>query len=237
MKPSPKRRGLGQHYLTDGEVVRDIMEYAGIRPSERVLEIGTGRGALTKELAGLGSSLIAYEIDSENYTVTLDNLRGTKAQVVHADAFAQDPEFDVLVASLPYSRSATFVKWLSAHRFERAIVVLQRDFVEKAMSRPGERNYRGISAVFQIAFVAEVLRRVGKTSFAPPPRVESVVVSLAPRRKLTKDEAGKVVRLFSLRGRKVASAREELGFDSSRGYGERRVVSLTPDEVYEICRQ
>ena len=213
------------------------MEYAGIRPSERVLEIGAGRGALTRELAGLGSSLIAYEIDSENYTATLDNLRGTKAQVVHADAFVQDPEFDVLVASLPYSKSATFVKWLSTHRFDRAIVVLQRDFVEKVMSVPGERNYRGISAVFQIAFVAEVLRRVGKTSFAPPPRVESVVVSLTPRRKLSKDEAGRVVRLFSLRRRKVDSALAELGFESSRGYGKRRVVSLTPDEVYEICRQ
>jgi 16S rRNA (adenine1518-N6/adenine1519-N6)-dimethyltransferase len=232
-----RRHSLGQHYLTDGQVVRDIVECANVRPSERVLEIGTGRGALTRELAGLGSSLIAYEIDEENYRVTLGDLRGTKARVVHADAFGQDPEFDVLVASLPYSESATFVRWLSARRFDRAIVVLQKDFVEKAMAAPGNRDYRGISAVFQVAFEAKVLRKVGRASFDPPPRVESALVSLTPRRRLSEEEARRVIRLFSLRRRQVDSALAELGFTSKRRYGRRRIVSLTPDEVYEICGQ
>lgn len=231
-----KRQRLGQHYLIDEDAVRKVARYAEIRSSDRVVEIGTGRGSLTRRLMGLGASFTGYEVDEANYRATLEAVRGGKARIVLADAFSQRPKFDVLVTSLPYSQSATFVRWLSTRRFSRAVAIMQKDFVEKIAAPPGDRSYRGISAVAQIAFVVKVLERVDRDSFDPPPRVDSAMVSLTPRRTISRGEVDRVVRLFSLRRRRIDSALKELGFGWKGDHGRRRVVSLTPDQVHQICR-
>jgi 16S rRNA (adenine1518-N6/adenine1519-N6)-dimethyltransferase len=231
-----KRRSLGQHYLIDPGVVRRIVELAQIRPSDRVLEIGTGRGALTRELAGLGAGFEGYEVDRRNYEETLAAVRGREADVSLGDAFKQRPSFDVLVSSLPYSESARFIEWLCGANFERAVVVLQEDFVRKIMASPGARDYRGISALAQIAFDIKVLERVSRKSFAPQPRVNSVIVSFAPKLLVSEAEAANVMRLFSLRRRQVDSALSKLGMEGAGGHGRRRIYSLTPVEVDELCR-
>jgi 16S rRNA (adenine1518-N6/adenine1519-N6)-dimethyltransferase len=231
-----KRRRLGQHYLIDQEAVHRMVELARIQPSERILEIGTGKGALTRELARKGISLVGFEIDRQNFADTLEAVRGTGAQVHLADAFKQRPEFDVLASSLPYSESTAFVEWLSGMRFGRAVVVLQEDFIRKIMARPGDREYRAVSALAQIAFDVKVLGRIDRKSFSPPPKVNSVIVSLAPRRWVSRTEVSNIKRLFSLRRRQVESVLAELGMKGKTGYERRRVYGLSPAEVHELCR-
>jgi 16S rRNA (adenine1518-N6/adenine1519-N6)-dimethyltransferase len=230
-----KRHRLGQHYLVDQDVIRRVVSLAGIGPSDQVLEIGTGRGALTKELAGLGASYLGYEVDRGNFDETSDLVRGTRARVVLADAFQERPDFDVLVSSLPYSESASFVKWLSGIGFRRAVVVLQEDFVRKITAPPGSRDYRGVSALSQICFDIKVLDRVPRAAFSPQPRVGSVVASFSPRHQIREAEVANVIRLFSLRRRLVDSALAELGMRGVGSFGRRRVNSLRPDEVHLLC--
>jgi len=230
-----KRHRLGQHYLVDQDVILRVVSLAGVGPADRVLEIGTGRGALTRELAGLGASYLGYEVDRANFDETSDLVRGTNARVVLADAFEQRPDFDVLVSSLPYSESASFVKWLSGIGFKRAVVVLQEDFVRKITAPPGSRDYRGVSALSQICFDIEVLGRVPRAAFAPQPRVGSVIVSFSPRRRIGDTEVANVIRLFSLRRRLADSALAELGMKGSGSFGRRRVNALRPDEVHLLC--
>lgn len=230
-----KRLRLGQHYLVDPEAVRKIVEFAAVGPRDRVLEIGTGKGVLTKALTGLGASLVGYEVDRRNYEETLEAVRGTKTQICLGDAFKQSPRFDVLVSSLPYSESARFVEWLSGLQFQRAVVVLQEDFVEKITAPPGTRGYRGVSALAQVSFDIRVLDRVKRESFSPRPRVRSVVASFTPRTRISKAEASQILRLFSLRRRQVDSALAELRIEGG-GHGRRRVYSLRPEEVHELCR-
>ncbi len=231
-----KRRSLGQHYLVDGEVICRIVELAQIRPSDRVLEIGTGKGALTRELAGLGAKFEGYEVDRRNYDETVASARLSNAQIHLGDAFKQRPSFNVLVSSLPYSESARFIEWLCGADFERAIVVLQEDFVRKITAHPGARDYRGISALAQMAFDIKVLERVTRKSFSPQPRVNSVIVSFTPKLLVSDEEVAEIMRLFSLRRRQVDSALSELGMEGAGGHGRRRVYSLTPEEVHELCR-
>lgn len=231
-----KRRRLGQHYLTDPLVVRMMLSLAEIRPSDRVLEIGTGRGVLTRELVNLGASFEGYEVDRENFEETVDVVRGTRAKIHPVDAFSQRPGFDVLVSSLPYSESAPFVQWLCGMDFRRAVVLLQEDFVRKLTAPPGSRDYRGISALAQLSFDIGIMERVGRESFSPQPRVRSVVALFLPRRRVSKREASDIMRLFSLRRRRVDSALAELGMHWVGGHGPRRVNSLRPEEVHEICR-
>jgi len=232
-----KRRRLGQHYLVDQEVVRRVVSLANIGPGDRVLEVGTGKGALTKELVGLGASYLGYEVDRANFAETSNLVRGTGARVVLADAFEERPDFDVLVSSLPYSESAAFVRWLSGMGFRRAVVVLQEDFVRKIMAPPGSRDYRGISALSQICFDVRVLGSVPRAAFVPQPRVGSTIASFTPIRRIEKAEAMNVIRLFSLRRRLADSALTELGMKGAGSFGRRRVNSLRPDEVHLLCVQ
>ena len=231
-----KRHRLGQHYLNDPDTIHGIVAFARIRPSERVLEIGTGRGALTRELAETGKSLVGYEVDHDNFDATKVAVEGTRARIRLGDAFKQKPQFDVLVSSLPFSESTTFVQWLSGIRFSRAIVVLQEDFVNKITAPPGNRDYRGISALVQIAFEIRRLGRVDRKSFSPPPRVDSDVVLFTPFRTLSPAEVSNIMLLFSLRRRQVCSALASLGMSCRHDYGQRRVFSLLPEEVHELCR-
>ncbi len=231
-----KRQRLGQHYLVDQEVIRKIVAYARVKPSERVLEIGTGKGALTKQLVGLGESFVGYEVDRLNHAETVEVVKGTGARIQLADAFRHRPGFDVLVSSLPYSESGSFVEWLSGIRFDRAVVVLQEDFVRKLQAPAGDRDYRGVSVLAQISFDIRVLERVGRRSFSPQPRVSSVIVSFKPKLRVSQAEISSIIRLFSLRRRQVDSALAELGMGSGRDHGRKRVFSLLPSEVHELCR-
>lgn len=230
------RRSLGQHYLVDSDVVRRVVAAAAIRKDERVLEIGTGKGSLTRELARRGLSLEGYEVDKENYAETLAVLDGEDVVVHLRDAFKETPRFDVLVSSLPYSRSAAFVEWISQAEYDRAVVILQEDFVDKVLAEPGTRDYRAVSAIAQVSSEFRVLWRVGRAAFSPSPRVNSVVASVRPRRRLSRTEISRVKLLFSLRRREVESALAKLGMGrSGPDLAGRRVYSLAPDEVIELC--
>ncbi len=232
-----RRRRLGQHYLVDQKVVRMMVESAHIGKDERVLEIGTGKGTLTRELARVGAGLEGYEVDAENFEATMSALGSVRAQIHRGDAFAASPTFDVLVSSLPYSESSAFVEWISRTSYKRAVVLLQDDFVKKVTAPPGSRDYRAISAIAQISSDIRTLARVGRESFSPPPKVGSCVVSVMPRTLMTEEEINCVKRLFSLRRRRVAAAALKLGISSPRDdYGRRRVYALTPGEVLEFCR-
>lgn len=229
-----KRRSLGQHYLVDTGVVQRMVAAARVQPHENVLEIGTGKGILTERLAGLGSGLEAFEVDPVNYAETKSRVAGGKVLIHLADAFKASPKFDVLVSSLPYSKSVAFVEWLSQMDYDRAVVLLQKDFVDKLLSPPGSRDYRAISAIAQIASRVKRIDRVGREAFEPRPKVNSVIVSITPKRKLSKKEISFVKRLFSLRRKEVEAVLRTVGLESKRDFGHRRVFMLTPNEVMEL---
>src|SRR5712691_4847835 len=231
-----KRRSLGQHYLRDEGIVKRVIELAAIRNGERVLEVGTGRGTLTAELAKVADSLEGYEIDRENYLATRSLLNSHHVKLRLGDAFEARPRFDVLVSSLPYSESSTFVEWLSGLAYDRAVVILQEDFARKITANPGERNYRAVSVIAQLSADISLKNLVPRHAFEPPPRVNSRMVVFVRKRKLTRKKVALIKLLFSLRRRNLKVALGKLGFDSSVGtnLGSRRVNSLAPEEVHDI---
>ncbi|MDA4128439.1 MAG: hypothetical protein OK422_03120 [Thaumarchaeota archaeon] len=234
-----KRRRLGQHYLVDRGVVKRILDLACIQDGERVLEIGTGKGVLTTELARISSNVEAYEVDRQNYLATRRRVDVSRVQLHPEDAFQAKPLFDVLVSSLPYSQSAGFIEWLSGMTYNRGIVILQEDFVQKITAKPGSKNYRGISVLAQISAEIVPRDRVERASFSPPPRVDSRLVFLRPRTRLEKTEIISIKRLFSLRRRRLLSAARTFGMDSKlvQSYAvDLRVYQLTPHQVHELVK-
>ncbi|MDG7020595.1 MAG: hypothetical protein JRN23_01530 [Nitrososphaerota archaeon] len=232
-----RRRALGQHYLVDKKAVDSMIALAAIKQGERVLEIGTGTGALTRELVRLTDMLEGYEVDRESYGLLRGELGGLSLVLHNEDVFDASPVFDVLLSSLPYSESSRFVEWLAQRKYDRAVVLLQRDFAKKITATPGDPSYRAVSVISQASARVEMVTDVRRQCFEPPPRVDSCVVSMTWRRTLNVGQIAMIKRIFSQKRRTVRAALKSLGLvepplaaagDEKNIY---RVNSLRPESV------
>ncbi len=213
-----------------------MVQTSAIKGSDRVLEIGTGKGVVTRELCKVATRVEAFELDHENFLATkgleLDGL------VLHEeDAFASPREFDVLVSSLPYSESSDFVDWLAQLRYRRAVVLLQRDFAMKLVARPGDENYRAVSVISQTSSDVKVIEAVARTSFDPPPRVSSVLAVVTHKRSLSGEQIHLIKMLFSQRRRKLGSALKKLNLQLQHGSPSElslRVEGMSSEQFSEI---
>ena len=244
-----KRHFLGQHFLSSAITAEEIVRRASIKSSDTVLEIGTGTCALTKHIAENSSKVITYEIDQELFKKAKGQLLDFPCVNVRlGDAFKDyDLDFDVCVTSLPYSRSLDFIHWLSLRSggFRTTVAIVQSDFAAKLLSLPGERNYRAVSVVSQIAFESEVLMDLGPEYFRPSPKVHSEVIRLTPNQKIhqpffTEKRIRALRYLFSFRGRLLRNALRSMksrNLDFS-GMSEemlsRRIEKIAPIEYIPI---
>jgi 16S rRNA (adenine1518-N6/adenine1519-N6)-dimethyltransferase len=188
-----------------------MLELAAVKSGERVLEIGMGKGALTRKLARVTANLEGYEIDRESFEGLRRELGGGSFVLHNEDAFKSSPEFDVLLSSLPYSESSNFVEWLSRSRYDRAVVLLQRDFAMKITAPPGSPAYRAVSVISQASARVEIASDVSRMAFDPPPRVNSCLVTMRWRKTLTREQTAMIKRIFSQKRRTVRAALKSLG--------------------------
>lgn len=233
------RQRLGQHFINDEEILKKIVALAEIRHGDRVLEIGAGKGSLTKELCRTGAKVVSYEIDKRLFPDLESEFANiSNVQLVNWDAFRSDIAFDVLVANLPYSRSEEFIEWLAVRNFRMAVVMLQSDFVNKILSRSG-KNYRAVSVIAQYCFSIERAMEVPPHLFEPAPKVSSIVIAIKRKQvALTKEKIKAVKYLWSFKGKTVASAikaiEKKTGKDIAIPVSEKRVTELSPEEAFKV---
>ena len=237
-----RTRSLGQHHLIDKRVLKEVIRSSQISREEVVCEAGTGEGTLTRELCKYAKSVISFEIDrtlylrARNYLSDLNNLL-----LIHEDIFKNsDIEFDVFVSNLPYSRSKRAIEWLALKKFNRAIVMLQKEFVDKLQAKSGQSNYRSISVIGQYCFKIENLLKVNKRSFTPQPNVGSEVIRLTPKGDdlLLRETINNVHYIFSRRNKRASSVVRALDRTASgyHDWNEKRIDELTPEELLALAR-
>jgi 16S rRNA (adenine1518-N6/adenine1519-N6)-dimethyltransferase len=219
------RKSLGQCFLTDPRIAARIVSLADIGPSDRVVEIGPGRGILTRVLVERAAEVIAIELDPRWTAALRDEFAGiTGLRVEQADALAYPfedlaPRFKV-VANLPYNISTPILfRLLSLHdRISLMVLMLQREVVNRLLARPGTKAYGALSLA--VAYAAEVRKGfpVAAGSFSPRPAVESAVVVMTPRETpavIVRDEQllMRVIRsAFAHRRKVLANALADEGF-------------------------
>lgn len=229
-----KTRALGQHFLADRTILARIIDAAAIKNDEIVCEAGTGSGILTKELCKTAGKVISFEVDRALFRKVQEILVFPNLEIKNIDLFKIDGlQFDVFVSNLPYSRSRDAFEWLATKSFKRAVVMLQKEFVDKIMAAPGDRDYRAITVISSHCFRIERLFSVDRRSFEPPPSVDSEVIRLYPVRRISADTIRKINLLFSQRNKKAASVAAKYGI-SNAGFGKRRVDQLAPDEIISL---
>jgi 16S rRNA (adenine1518-N6/adenine1519-N6)-dimethyltransferase len=187
--PGPsRRRALGQHFLRDTGIARAIVEIVAPTPSDVVVEIGPGEGALTGELARRAGRVIALEIDGELARRLRD--RWPAIDVVEGDARAWDyrtvprPSGGrvLVVGNLPYSVSKPIVMALVEARraIDEMALMLQREVADRLAAAPGSKIYGSLTVMTQLACDVRIALRVSPGAFRPPPKVESSVVHVRP---------------------------------------------------------
>ena len=182
----PPRKRLGQHFLTDPAKIEEIV--AAIGPSDTLVEIGPGRGALTHPLAGQAKRLIAIEKDSDLAAHLERQFADNPGVTIRcADALREDlsvyPRGLRLAGNLPYNvATALLQRWmeLRTHLADLTVMV-QREVAQRLAAPPGDSSRGQLSVVAQLLMQVEMLLDVEPECFDPPPKVVSTVVRLVPK--------------------------------------------------------
>lgn len=227
-------KALGQHTLVNRRVLAKIVDAVRIGRDETVLEAGTGQGILTAELCRVAKSVVSYEVDKKLHQQARAQLQFQNLELVNADLFkSKNLRFDVFASNLPYSRSRDAIEWLAAQKFGRAIVMVQEEFADKLVAKPGDKNYRAISALAAHCFEIEKLFKVGRESFEPQPKVESAVIRIIPVNAVAKETIKSLNLLFSKRNKKASTVAAKAGIKTD--FGNKRIDQLAPSDLIRIA--
>jgi len=185
-------RRKGQNYLINDHILARIVESAGISAEDVVLEIGAGIGTLTIPLAKKASKVLAIEQDKKIAQVLskrLHDLQISNVEVLVGDATRMDfPPFNKVVSNLPYQISSPITFKLLNYSFEYAILMYQMEFAQRMVAQPGQSNYSRLAVMMDLCTHTELLFKVPKSAFLPPPKISSAVIRLVPQKNPRVDE-------------------------------------------------
>jgi 16S rRNA (adenine1518-N6/adenine1519-N6)-dimethyltransferase len=180
-------KGLGQNYLIDANILDIIANTADIQPSESVLEIGPGLGALTERILPKAGSVTCIEKDPTmaKYLKT----RFTDFTLIESDAL--DVDLDQLfaggitkvAANLPYSVASRLMVDIAEceHRPELMSLTIQKEVGDRLCSPAGDKHYGVLSVLTGVFYENTFVKKISPTCFLPPPKVWSAVVKMKRR--------------------------------------------------------
>jgi len=181
------RKRFGQHFLTDSAVIDDIVAAIDPRPTDALIEIGPGLGAMTDPLVARCGRLTVIELDRD---LAARLRRRGELNVVEADvlkvdfaALAQQAGLKLrVVGNLPYNISTPILFHLlgAVDHVADQHFMLQKEVVERMAAGPGSKAYGRLSVMLQWRYDIENVLDVPPEAFEPPPRVDSAVVRMQP---------------------------------------------------------
>ena len=252
-------KNLGQNYLIDKNKRNQIIGFGDVDKNDVVLEIGTGIGTLTIELAKKAKKVIAIEQDENICKILTKRLKDEKidnVELINDDALKVDfPKFNKIISNLPYQISSPITFKFLEYDFDLAILMYQKEFADRMNGEVGSKNYSRLSAMLYFKCNVETLTNVSAESFIPKPKIDSTVIKMTPKENKISDDDFKIYSnftkaLFQHRNKKIKNAlidsrhiisnidkkilKKRLNAiedDELNEYLSKRVVELTPEEI------
>ena len=167
-----------QHFMIDKDLLKKIVETTHLKKDDVVLEIGAGKGYLTKLLVKK-CRVIAVEMDEELYTDLKKNLSSDNLTLIHGNALEEisKHKFNKIVSNLPYSISEPLFKKLFKLNFELAVVVIGKNFYEIITSE------NRLGHCCKLFFTITMMTEIPKDAFYPRPKVDSVAIVIKKNHK------------------------------------------------------
>ena len=190
-KVRPKK-AMGQNFLTDRNVLSRIAQLVDRGTDARILEVGPGKGALTRILAENGARVLAIELDRQLVPLLEKEFSGNgNIKVLQADILRIDLPTVLrqhwagtweVAANLPYNISSQVLfRFMESHAlFSRLVLMLQKEVGERLVAYPGSKEYGILSVLFRLHFDITREFTVKPGSFYPVPKVDSVVLTFKP---------------------------------------------------------
>lgn len=232
---------MGQSFLFDEEIANREIEYANLKKTDNVLEIGPGLGILTNEISKT-ANITAIEKEKKFYAFLKTNY--PDLNIVIGDALKIDfPKFNKIISNLPFHISTPITFKFLEYNFDLAILMFQKEFAERLVSYPPSPSYSRISVAMYYKSECEILEIVPKTAFFPEPKVDSAIVKIIPRKPLfsVKDEEifYEVTKAIFSQRRKIIrnSLINHFGEkvkDMCNDLPNKRGEELTPEEIGEL---
>lgn len=186
------KKKFGQNFLTDGNILRKIIEASQLNEDVAVIEVGPGIGALTEYIARSAGKVVAYEIDDTLIPILKEvltpykNVKIINEDILKADvttmiqAEMADAKELAVVANLPYYITTPILMGLIEARLpiDRYIVMMQLEVARRLSAKPGTKDYNALSIAVQYYCDVEIAINVPKDVFVPAPNVDSAVVVL-----------------------------------------------------------
>ncbi len=185
------KRSLGQNFLVDGNLQRKIVDAVQAEAGDEVIEIGPGRGALTRHLAGRVSHLVLVELDDDLAGSLADEYADrVDVSVVHGDVLevplaehVKDMTATRVVGNIPYNITSPIIfRLLKRPRPREIVLMIQDDVADRIVAPVGTKAYGALSIGVRSVAKAERLFKVGRGAFRPVPGVDSAVIRITPRR-------------------------------------------------------
>ncbi len=195
------RKTFAQHWLKSEKALDEIVRAAQLEPGDRVLEIGPGTGILTRRLLPGVQSLVAVEIDRDLCErLTKEFGRAQKFLLLQGDFLSLDVPFLLeqfpafqkphkVVANIPYNITGPILEKLlgtisnpNPEPYDLLVLLVQKEVAERLVALPGSRTFGALSVRVQYLANCELICTVPAGAFYPPPKVDSAVVRLVPRR-------------------------------------------------------
>jgi 16S rRNA A1518/A1519 N6-dimethyltransferase RsmA/KsgA/DIM1 with predicted DNA glycosylase/AP lyase activity len=201
--------------------IKEVLKFIPVK--RKIFEIGAGYGNFTLELAKSSEYVRAFEINDDLYRILSKKLSGlNNVTIIKGDAFEYVPDLDEIVFSdLPFSKSREFLFWIAKNVIKEIYAVVQSEFYEKLTSKPGTKNYTGVSVIFNMLFDTKKLLEIPSEAYIPPPHVHACFF-VAKRIKNCKIDEQHLTNIIT-----YMSKRNSL----SKNVSQKRIFQLSPEEV------
>ena len=247
------KKNLGQHFLKDKNIVAKIVKSAEIKEGDHIWEIGPGKGILTREILKYTKNLTCFEIDKDlyDYLETKFDIRLVKSDILKVDWNKYLTKNTKIVSNLPYQITSPFLFKLVNYKanFDKIVIMIQKDVAERLKAKPNTKKYGLLSIKIGYYFDIKYEFTVKPHLFYPPPKVDSAVISLIPKKEKFPTEDYKtfwnIVDLLFRNRRKMIRNNLKALFDEEKlSFLEQtteikltqRAENLTIDDFYKIYR-
>jgi len=178
------KKSLGQNFLINPNVVKRIIVSCDLKPTDTILEIGAGKGALTHSLSGHAQKVIAIEKDDRLAAQLKQTFKNTNVKMVHADilkySFDELPNNVKIVGNLPYNIATPIIEKILNYRkkFDAFYMTVQLEYGQRITAKPNSKSYGSLSCFVQYYADTKILFKIKNSSFQPIPKVQSCFLQL-----------------------------------------------------------
>ncbi len=190
-------KSLGQNFLTDKNIIDEIIESAQIGPEDLVMEIGPGIGVITMEAAEKAKKVIAVEIDKNLIPILKETLKDyDNVEIINKDILKTDVNGLIdgckekfagvkILGNLPYYITTPIIMKLleDGVKADSITIMMQKEVADRIKALPGTKAYGALSVAVQYYCTAEAVVNVPKEVFMPQPKVDSTVLRLCIRKE------------------------------------------------------